>query len=150
MQVDGVGGGFDLAAMREMHQKMMSSVDTDDSSTLNLKEFSNLHEQMEAQRPDGVASPGSAEEIFSQIDTNGDGELTEAEMQTFRENNPPPPMLGSDMMASLLAVQEQREDGWTSLLETLDTDDEENSETTSDSDEDDDEISTSYFEGLSV
>ncbi len=150
MQVGGVGGSFDPAAMREMHQKMMSSVDTDDSSTLNLEEFSNLHAKLDAQRPDGVASVGSAQEIFAQIDTNGDGELTEAEMRTFRENNPPPPMLGSDTMASLLAVQEQSEDGWTSLLETLDSDDEEDSETTTDSEEDEDEIATSYFEGLSI
>jgi len=147
MQVGGVGGGFDPTMMQQMQQKMMSTFDADASETLNMEEFSSLHAKMDARRPEGVESPGSAEEIFNQIDTDGDGELTQGELQTFRENNPPPHRFGSDTMASLLAAQEQSENGWMSLVDALESDDDEAS---SEDDKDDDDTSSSYFEALSL
>lgn len=147
MDISGVNGGIDFAAMRQMREQMMAKIDTNANGSLNLEEFSELHSTMEAHRPDGVESPGSAEEVFAQIDTNGDGEASKDELKAFRDAHMPAPMIGSMSMNSLLMAQEQSsEDRLTSLLDALEGDDEDDdSGTTSD---DDNDSTTSYFEDL--
>lgn len=153
MQISGVGGGVDFAAMKQIHQQMMSKMDADGNGSLNVEEFSELHSKISANRPSGLEALGSADEVFVQIDTDGDGEASGAELKAFREANRPempPGMVGSDGMNVLLQAQETSADSsWATLLEALQSQDEED-EALADSgrDDNDDNASSSYFEDI--
>ncbi|NVJ96854.1 MAG: EF-hand domain-containing protein [Alphaproteobacteria bacterium] len=147
MTISGVSGGIDFAAMRQMQQQMMAKIDVDGSGSLNLEEFSELKETIDARRPAGVGAKGSAEEVFAQIDTNSDGQASTEELMAFKKSQMPSQMLGSMSMKSLLMAQEQSSgDRLTSLLDTLESDEEgDESDAVSEGDSD---ATNSYFEKL--
>lgn len=99
--VSAVGGssGFSLASLQQTQrpspQERFASADADSSSGLSVEEYANF-------APDFVED---IESSFTQIDSDGDGSLTEAELQSFAESEglqggpppgggPPPPPSG--------------------------------------------------------
>ncbi|MDA7949558.1 MAG: EF-hand domain-containing protein [Hyphomicrobiaceae bacterium] len=119
MSIGAISGNVpDFSSMRANFEKMQAQrfegADADKSGTLSLDEFKQAH----ANRPQGpanVAGAPSAEEIFAEIDTDGNGEVSSEEFSSFKPPRPPggsgaPPAgggLASDTLASLLALQEE-------------------------------------------
>ncbi len=113
--VSAVGGSssYNLASLQQTQrsspQERFSAADADSSNSLSVEEYANF-------APDFV---DDIEGSFNNIDSDGDGSLTEAELQSFAESEgvqggrppggrPPPPQSGSS--------SEEEE---TSLIETL-------------------------------
>jgi Ca2+-binding EF-hand superfamily protein len=76
--VSSVSGGMpSMQQMQQMQQKMFKKADTDGSGGLDKTEFSNLI----TSGPGGAAPGGvTAEDAFGKIDANGDGQLTQSEL----------------------------------------------------------------------
>lgn len=74
--------------------------DTNSNNSINFEEFSSLEESEKAKEM-GLMSP---EDLFSQIDTDGNGELTEVEATEFAKSEimGPPPGINSESMSMLL------------------------------------------------
>ena len=138
MDISSMGSGMDLMAMREemaaMREQMMAKADTDSSGGLSIEEFT----EVAANRPMGGAESAegkSVEDIFAEIDADGDGELTSAEMEEHMEANRP--QMSAQTGAALTMLQESLNSSSTeknsfidSLLSQLEA---------SDEDEEDDE-----------
>lgn len=112
MQVSSAGGTQAAEYMRQMREKMFSRADGDGSGGLSLDEFSAIGQGRNgtgaAESAGSAASAAAtdrAKEAFSRLDTDGDGSLTQAEMEAGR---PPPPNGGMapDTMSALLSSQE--------------------------------------------
>ncbi len=98
---------IDFAAMRaEMKERIdakFEATDTDKSGGISLEEFKVSH----AERASGaVNSAGSdnPEELFSQLDADGDGELTAADRT---KSEPPGGQFSPESFMALLGIQEQ-------------------------------------------
>ena len=138
MDISSMGSGMDFMAMREekaaMREQMMAKADTDSSGALSIEEFT----EVAANRPMGGAESAegkSVEDIFAEIDADGDGELTSAEMEEHMEANRP--QMSAQTGAALTMLQESLNSSSTeknsfidSLLSQLEA---------SDEDEEDDE-----------
>lgn len=138
MDISSMGSGMDFMAMREekaaMREQMMAKADTDSSGGLSIEEFT----EVAANRPMGGAESAegkSVEDIFAEIDADGDGELTSAEMEEHMEANRP--QMSAQTGAALTMLQESLNSSSTeknsfidSLLSQLEA---------SDEDEEDDE-----------
>lgn len=108
-----------LAAQEDMSAKFQAD-DTDQSGGLSLDEFTQAMEN----GPEGPGGPEKAggpppppaEEVFSQLDLDGDGEVTEAELAASRpgEQQSSTP---TDTLAALLSAQE--EESSSSLVDLL-------------------------------
>lgn len=135
MDISSTGSGMDLTAMRDqmaaMREQMMAKSDTDGSGGLSIDEFS----QAAANRPMGGAESAegkSVEDIFAEIDADGDGELTSAEMEEHMEaNKPPAPQMSAQTGSALTMLQESLNTSSTedtslvdALLEQLEASDE--------------------------
>lgn len=102
--ISAIGGAssFSLSSLQQVQrpnpQERFTSADADSSGGLSVDEYSNF-------APDFVKD---IEGSFTQIDSNGDGSLTETELQSFAESeglqggrppggggSPPPPPSGS-------------------------------------------------------
>lgn len=144
MDISSTSSAMDLMAIREekaaMREQMMAKADTDSSGGLSIEEFS----EAAANRPMGGAGSAegkSIEDIFAEIDADGDGELTSAEMEEHREaNKPPAPQMSAQTGSALTMLQESLNTSSTedtslvdALLEQLEASDEED-------DDDDDAI----------
>lgn len=79
--------------------------DTDKSGGLSLEEFTAAHETRGAGPANSAGAP-SAEEIFSKLDSDGDGEVTLSEMEANKPKRPPAEF-SPDMFSSLLSAQEE-------------------------------------------
>lgn len=110
MSIEGLsGGGPDFSALRAKFQQAgaakFEAGDTDNSGGLSLEEFKSA----KANSPPSAARPAgapSAEEAFGKIDTDGDGEITKAEFESFD----PSKLIGKfspDTFSGVLAAQEQ-------------------------------------------
>lgn len=120
MEISGFGGLPSFAELKAMREQMFAKSDTDGDGALSLGEFDVMRQNM----PAGAASASNATdsaELFGQIDANGDGKVTQAELQEHRKSHGPGPnmnaMLDSSLMASLLTGTQ--ESGTTSLLDLL-------------------------------
>lgn len=105
----GAPGGMMSSEMFASLQQMLEGADTDSDGSLNEDEFMDLHGALEANRPDGLTDSRSAEDIFTEIDTDDDGELSAAELEQYRLDNPPRHLnhlVGMDGFSTLLAAQE--------------------------------------------
>lgn len=135
MDISSTGSGMDFMAMREekaaMREQMMAKADTDSSGGLSIEEFT----EVAANRPMGGAESAegkSVEDIFAEIDADGDGELTSAEMEEHMEANRP--QMSAQTGAALTMLQESLNsssteensfiDSLLSQLEASDEDDE--------------------------
>lgn len=106
MSISGVSAaGFDFSSLRAQLQDTAAAkfqdADADKSGGLSLEEFEGLR----ADGPFGSANAAggpSTEELFSSLDADGDGELTEAE----RPSGPPGGSFSPDAFSSLLSAQE--------------------------------------------
>lgn len=93
-------GNISLGAMQrpdpaEMRQKMYQTADTDESGTITKDEFTTAMANRPAPPPGGMKGGArgagqteeapSAEDIFSEMDADGSGEVTEDEMKAFDE-----------------------------------------------------------------
>lgn len=99
--------GIDFSAMRaEMKERMdakFEATDTDKSGGISFEEFKVSH----AERTSETANPagsGNPEELFSQLDTDGDGELTATDRG---KSGPPGGQFSSESFMALLDIQEQ-------------------------------------------
>jgi len=133
MDISSTGSGMDFTAMKDqmaaMRDQMMAKSDTDGSGGLSIDEFS----QAAANRPIGGAESAegkSVEDIFAEIDADGDGELTSAEMEEHMEANRP--QMSAQTGAALTMLQESLNSSSTeensfidSLLSQLEASDEE-------------------------
>jgi Ca2+-binding EF-hand superfamily protein len=107
-----------LAAQEEQMSERFAAADTDQSGELSLDEFT----EMEANRPKGpggpekAGGPPPAEEVFDELDLNGDGQVSEAELakaqsSTSQSSTP------VDTLATLLSAQE--DSGSSSIMDIL-------------------------------
>ena len=133
MDISSMGSGMDFMAMREekaaMREQMMAKADTDSSGGLSIEEFT----EVAANRPMGGAESAegkSVEDIFAEIDADGDGELTSAEMEEHMEANRP--QMSAQTGSALTMLQESLNTSSTentslvdALLEQLEASDEE-------------------------
>ena len=133
MDISSMGSGMDFTAMREekaaMREQMMAKADTDSSGALSIEEFT----EVAANRPMGGAESAegkSVEDIFAEIDADGDGELTSAEMEEHMEANRP--QMSAQTGSALTMLQESLNTSNTentslvdALLEQLEASDEE-------------------------
>lgn len=86
-------------------QARFASADSDSSDGLSLDEYANF-------APEFVSD---VEDSFNSIDSDGDGSLTQTELQSFAENNgingrpppPPPPSDSADDTSTELTLLEQ-------------------------------------------
>ncbi|MCW2309645.1 EF-hand domain-containing protein [Rhodobium gokarnense] len=136
MSIGAVSGSMpDFSAMKAMMEdaraERFAKDDADGSGGLSLEEFSDAHENR-PQGPAEVAGGPSVEEMFAQLDTDGDGEVTEAELEEGAPKGPPPgPPPGefsSETFSSLLSVQEESSSG--SITDLLSSGNEASSEAT--------------------
>lgn len=108
-----------FSAMRARFQQSPSerfaADDTDKSGGLSLKEFTAAHEARGAGPANSAGAP-SAEEIFSKLDSDGDGEVTLSEMEANKPKRPPAEF-SPETFSSLLSAQE--ESGSNSLSDFL-------------------------------
>lgn len=126
MDISSTNSAMDLMAMREemaaMREQMMAKSDTNGSGGLSIEEFT----EASANRPVGGAESAegkSIEDIFAEIDADGDGEVSSTEMDEHMEaNRPPAPPMSAETGSALTMLQESlntssTED--TSLVDTL-------------------------------
>ena len=115
MNISGSSSSDMMALMREKTQQRFSNADQDSSGGLNLSEFQTLGQQMQANgsaSAAGTSANDAAQAIFTALDTDSDGSVTESEMEAGRPKGPPPGpppgggSLSSEMLATLLASQE--------------------------------------------
>lgn len=99
--------GIDFSAMRaEMKERMdarFEATDTDKSGGISLEEFKVEH----AERASGTANSAGSdnpEELFSQLDVDGDGELTATDRE---QAGPPGGHFSPESFMALLGIQEQ-------------------------------------------
>lgn len=109
MSIGAIGsGGPDFSSLRAQFQEAAAAKfkesDTDQSGGLSLDEFSKAHESSLLGSANSAGRP-SVEEVFSKLDGDGDGEVTEAE---FSAAKPPTPAGGfsPEAFAGLLSAQE--------------------------------------------
>ncbi|MCP4936905.1 MAG: EF-hand domain-containing protein [bacterium] len=118
MSISGMSGSVpDFSSMRARMQENISerfnAGDTDQSGGLSLDEFSLLHKEhlLGGVGQEKIAGePPKAGEIFSRIDENGDGQISQDEFAAGRPPGPPPPPQGnfsSNTLEMLLALQEE-------------------------------------------
>lgn len=100
MQISGMGG-FNPA-------DMFRKADKDGNNGLDLSEFKELGKNAPAA---GAPALNNTEEVFKKIDADGDGLLTQTELDNAR-----PPQLSPETAGSLLDVQSSSE---SSLLDIL-------------------------------
>ena len=141
MSIGGISGGsFSFSNIQSQFAQQRAAQfaedDADSSGGLSLDEFKAAHEKRAggAEKPAGAPS---VEEIFSSLDADGSGEVTQAEIEAA---GPPPPPPGGGFspegLTSALSLQED-EDSTSSILDLLTS-----SATDESSESDDDEAST--------
>jgi Ca2+-binding EF-hand superfamily protein len=119
MYVDGGSNNLSWAELQQMRTQRFQAADTNGSGGLTLDEMLQSAGQ---NSPTGKNGP-SIEDIFGQMDTDGSGEVTQAEMEAFE---PPAPPMATDTASALLQAQEESSSGSnfaSQILSDLDTDD---------------------------
>lgn len=102
MQIQGMMGGMDMAAMREMRAAMFAKADGDKSGGLSLEEFTKTAETGPMAKMAKMSGAPGIGEMFSAMDADGDGSVTAAEMDSMK---PPQSMMSGDTMSALLSLQ---------------------------------------------
>lgn len=104
-----------LSSLQNLRQQLFTQSDTDKSGNLNLAEFKKMSSAMGAE---GLAALGNkdqtAEQTFKALDTNGDGKLTQTEVESGAR-------LSDQISSTLLKIQEIKNGGL--LLSALNGDD---------------------------
>lgn len=99
--------GIDFSAMRaEMKERMdakFEATDTDKSGGISLEEFKVSHAERVAETANSAGS-ADPEELFSQLDADGDGELTATDRE---KSGPPGGQFSPESFMALLGIQEQ-------------------------------------------
>lgn len=98
------GAGFDYSSLRALYQSQSTTkfeeADTDQSGGLSLAEFEKVHAESQAGAANS-AGTASAEEVFSALDVDGDGQLTSADQSAVLGGSFSP-----ETFMSLLSAQE--------------------------------------------
>ena len=142
MQIGGTGG-FDIQSMMSnMKNQAFQRGDADKSGGISQAEFADMGKNSPLS---GVISSSelSTADAFAQIDTDGDGNITQSEMNAFQpQGGAFSAGMSSDMMSSLLALQEQSGGEANSLLSLL------NSESSESGGSSEDDLLNSLFDVL--
>ncbi|WP_052711590.1 EF-hand domain-containing protein [Elstera litoralis] len=116
-------GGFSASAIAQQRQQIFQRADTNGDGKVDASELENdLKSNAPTDAPQGVSgsAPTSAE-ILSQLDSDGDGSLSEEE---FAKASPPPPPPGgkfdSSTASTLLSAQEDATNALLKLFEKSD------------------------------
>ncbi len=126
----GMSGSIDFSQMRK---DKFDSGDSDGDGKLSLAEF-------ESARPtDAPAGAPDASEIFAQMDADGDGYVTQGEVDAAAANMQAQMssmggvggMMGGDMLSTLLDALQEEEDGPETTEASTSSDDDEDEATTS-------------------
>lgn len=81
------------------------SIDTDGDGSISADEYENLIEKL------GITNAPSADEFFTRYDTDGDGEITGAEMDAGRSGDVPPVNISEDEMPAFSSDVDTDGDG---------------------------------------
>ncbi|CTQ76543.1 EF-hand domain-containing protein [Roseibium alexandrii] len=103
------------AQIKERMTERFNSADTDGSNGLSLEEFNEASKDSPLNRA-GSASGLSSEELFAELDTDGNGEVTGDEFKD-RFNSRSGNGLAASMLPQLLSLQEQS-GGLSSMIDT--------------------------------
>jgi len=76
--IGGGSGGFDMSAMKQMQEKMLKSMDSNNDGKVDKNELSAFQKTQQA---NSVQDGPSIDEIFKKSDSNSDGGITLQEMQ---------------------------------------------------------------------
>ena len=115
-------GGFSASAIAQQRQQIFQRADTNGDGKVDASELENdLKSNAPTDAPQGVSgsAPTSAE-ILSQLDSDGDGSLSEEE---FAKASPPPPpgsKFDSSTASTLLSAQEDATNALLKLFEKSD------------------------------
>jgi hypothetical protein len=103
MNVSGMSsmGGMSPAQMQQMQQKMFAKADADQSGGISLQEFTNT-DQAAKSDASGRANGMDASKMFSKLDADGDGQLTQTEMKPPQDGRG---KLSPEMMSAMLGMQ---------------------------------------------
>ncbi|CCG07617.1 Predicted signal transduction protein containing EFhand domain [Pararhodospirillum photometricum DSM 122] len=102
-----------LAAITQNRSDAFSKLDSDSSGGVTLEELKTA-----GQNVPGGNNASSVEALFTQMDTDGNGEVSSSEFQTYQSS-----ALSSDTTGSLLQAQEEAGNPLAQLMAALDTDD---------------------------
>lgn len=109
------GSMLSLQDMKQMREQMFSKSDANGNGGLDIGEFKAMGKNLPAGRSD-QANGDKAAEVFAKIDADGDGQITQSEMEAAKPEpkGPPPGMLlqiqedagssSSSSLADLLAA----------------------------------------------
>lgn len=103
--MSGMGGMPNLSAMRD---KMFQKADVNGDKGISLEEFTEVGKKLP-----GGGQAKDASELFSKIDTDGNGSLTKDEMKTFEDR------MSSQMQSMMLQMQEKMSGGGKPDLDAL-------------------------------
>ena len=110
MQVSG-SCGANSTAMAQMRDRQFSRADSDRSGALSLEEFASAARRGPAAFAGGQANSAAApadpalRDAFRSLDSNGDGQVSAAEMAAARQPSPPSDGFDSASFAALLGSQ---------------------------------------------
>jgi len=114
MMIGSSGTGVDTAQIREIRAQLFKKADADQSGGLSLTEFTAVGQKVPAGPAEsaGTSASDAAKAVFDQLDTNGDGTVSEAEMAAARPSRDRGASdggsgLSADVLAQLLGPQEQ-------------------------------------------
>ncbi len=140
MNIEGSYSGLSMAELSELRAQRFQSADTDSSGGLTLEEMLQGRQNL----PSGKNGP-SIEDMFAQMDADGDGEVTQSEMEAAP---PPPPPSGPPPGGGMASDSDDddEDDTIATLLEALeeadDSDEEDSTASAGSTDDDEDETGT--------
>ncbi len=105
--ISSLGGG--QQALASLARSLFKTGDADGSGGISLDEFKVLGKNLPGGKnvsETGASGGPDVAKIFSKIDADGDGSITEAE---FTSAKPPQPPFQSDTFSSLLSIQEDQQ-----------------------------------------
>ncbi|MDK9719845.1 MAG: EF-hand domain-containing protein [Rhodospirillales bacterium] len=113
MQVSSFGAMSNMQSFQQLREQMFAKADSDSSGALSLEEFSAIGQNL----PGGNNDSSKVQSRFSELDTDGSGDLSDAELEAGKPSMPP------DMAQSLLSLQESNSGtSLTDLFSTADAD----------------------------
>lgn len=77
--IRGGSGGMDMAALKQMQQNMFKSIDANKDGKINKDELSSFQK---TQQSNGMTGGPSVDEIFTNSDSNSDGNITSLEFES--------------------------------------------------------------------
>ena len=147
MQISSYYGNMpSLQDMKQMREQMFSKADSNGDGGLDIDEFKAMGKNLPAGKSD-QANNDKAADVFAKIDADGDGKITQSEMEAAKPKGPPP----GPPPGALLKIQEDAgssSSSLTDLLASLSNDDSSTTDTSGSSDTSRDNAVTAMLQKL--